>query len=103
VQEERGNKIIILQIYESQVSYSSKRRFKNTLDALAFRDHRWSQNGGEATLVTKHCRPLAMIVPIEAARGIHQSDRPSFASLLMAIPHDLETERDERGPREVDP
>ncbi len=39
----------------------------------------------------------------EVGRRTDQSDRPSFASLLMALPHDLETERDERGLRKIDP
>ena len=43
-----------------------------------------------------------MIVPIEAGRRIYRTVEPSFASLLMALPHDPATERDERGPREVD-
>ncbi len=38
---------------------------------------------GEATVVTKHGRPAAMIVPIEAGRRLFPSERPSFASLLM--------------------
>lgn len=70
---------------------------KATLSALIEAAER-----GEATLVTKHGRPAAMIVPIEAGRRIYESDRPSFASLLMALPHELEAERDKRGPHEVD-
>ncbi len=57
---------------------------------------------GEATTVTKHGRPVAMIVPVEEGRRIYASSRPSFASLLMAIPHELETERDDTSVREVD-
>lgn len=57
---------------------------------------------GEATTVTKHGRPVAMIVPVEEGRRIYASSRPLFASLLMAIPHELETERDDTSVREVD-
>lgn len=57
---------------------------------------------GEATTVTKHGRPVAMVVPVEDGRRIYASTRPSFASLLMEIPHDLETERDSAPAREVD-
>ena len=57
---------------------------------------------GEATVVTKHGRPAAMIVPIEAGRRLFPAERPSFASLLMAIPDDLETERDSSPVRDVD-
>jgi len=57
---------------------------------------------GEATTVTKHGRPVAMVVPVEEGRRIYSSRRPSFTSLLMAIPHELETERDKAPVREVD-
>ncbi len=57
---------------------------------------------GEATVVTKHGRPAAMVVPVEDGRRIYASDHPSFASLLMGIPHELETERDTTPVREVD-
>lgn len=70
---------------------------KATLSALVEAAER-----GEATVVTKHGRPAAMIVPIGAGRRIYRTVEPSFASLLMALPHDPATERDERGPREVD-
>lgn len=70
---------------------------KATLSALIE-----SAERGEPTVVTKHGRPAAMIVPIEDGNRLYPSDRPSFASLLMAIPHELATERDERPPRDVD-
>jgi antitoxin Phd len=49
---------------------------------------------GEATTITKHGRPAAVVVPVEEAKRIYSNDRPSFADLLMSIPEDLETERD---------
>jgi prevent-host-death family protein len=57
---------------------------------------------GEATVVTKHGRPAAMIVPIEAGRRLFPTDRPSFVSMLMAIPDDLEIERSQSPVRDVD-
>ena len=57
---------------------------------------------GEATTITKHGRAVAMIVPVEDGRRIYASARPSFASLLMEIPHELETERNNAPVREVD-
>lgn len=48
---------------------------------------------GEPTIVTKHGRPAAMIVPVEHGRRIYP-DRPSFADLLLAMPHELEIKRD---------
>ena len=49
---------------------------------------------GEATTITKHGRPAAVVVPVEEARRLYSAERPSFAELLMSIPGDLETERD---------
>ena len=49
---------------------------------------------GEATTITKHGRPAAVVVPVEDARRLYAADRPSFADLLLSIPEDLETERD---------
>ena len=41
---------------------------------------------GEATTITKHGRPAAVVVPVDAARTLLKTPRPSFASLLMSIP-----------------
>jgi antitoxin Phd len=49
---------------------------------------------GEATTITKHGRPAAVVVPVEDARQLYAIKRPSFVDLLMSIPEDLETERD---------
>ena len=49
---------------------------------------------GEATTITKHGRPAAVVVPVEDARRLYAGKRPSFADLLLSIPEDLETERD---------
>ena len=57
---------------------------------------------GEATTITKHGRPAAVIVPIEDARRLYAADKPSFAELLMSIPEDLEIERDTTPLREID-
>jgi antitoxin Phd len=50
--------------------------------------------GAEATTITKHGRPAAVVVPVEHARRLYPTERPSLADLLMSIPEDLETERD---------
>jgi prevent-host-death family protein len=57
---------------------------------------------GEATTVTKHGRPAAVIVPVEQAKRLYPPDRPSFASLPMGIPHPVGTERDSSPLREAD-
>ena len=49
---------------------------------------------GEATTITKHGRPAAVVLPVEDARRLYATQRPSFADLLMSLPEDLETERD---------
>ncbi|HZK90138.1 MAG TPA: type II toxin-antitoxin system Phd/YefM family antitoxin [Stellaceae bacterium] len=49
---------------------------------------------GEATTITKHGRPAAVVVPVSDARRLYSSKRPSLISLLMALPHPLETSRD---------
>jgi antitoxin Phd len=57
---------------------------------------------GEATIITKHGKPAAVVVPVEEARRLRLADRPSFAALLMGIPHTVEIERDRSPLREVD-
>ena len=49
---------------------------------------------GEATMITKHGRAAAVVVPVEDAQRLYTAKRPSFAELLMSIPEDLETEGD---------
>jgi prevent-host-death family protein len=57
---------------------------------------------GEATAITKHGRPAAVVVPVEAARRLYPAERPSFVALLRDIPHPIETERDQTPLREAD-
>lgn len=57
---------------------------------------------GEPTLVTKHGRAAAMLVPVAEGRRLYPADRPSFAGLLMSIPDDPETERDRSPGREAE-
>jgi prevent-host-death family protein len=57
---------------------------------------------GEATTITKHGKPAAVVVPVAAALRLYPSDRPSLISLLKAIPHPLETSRDSSRMREAD-
>ena len=57
---------------------------------------------GEATTVTKHGRPAAVVVPVEEAKRLYPTERPSFAALLMEIAYAVETERDTSPLREAD-
>jgi len=49
---------------------------------------------GEATTITKHGRPAAVVVPVKDAHRFYAIQRPSFADMLLSIPEDLDTERD---------
>jgi antitoxin Phd len=57
---------------------------------------------GEPTIVTKHGRPAAMIVPFDQGRRIYPDDRPTFAELLLSIPHEIAVERDASPARDLD-
>jgi prevent-host-death family protein len=57
---------------------------------------------GEATTITKHGRPAAVVVPVEHAQRLYPSGRPSFVELLRAIPEAIEFERDQSAFREID-
>lgn len=48
---------------------------------------------GEPTTITRHGRPAAVVVPVEAARRLYP-ERPSLADLLLALPEPFEAERD---------
>jgi antitoxin Phd len=57
---------------------------------------------GRPTIITRHGRPAAVIVPVEDARRLYPEDRPSFVDLLLSFPSDVEFERDRTPLREVD-
>lgn len=57
---------------------------------------------GKPTLITRHNRPSAMVVPVSAGERLFPLERPSLADWLLAIPAGLETERDLTPVRGVD-
>jgi antitoxin Phd len=57
---------------------------------------------GEATTITKPGRPAAVIVPVQQAKRLYPTERPSFAALLTGISYAVETERDTSPLRETD-
>jgi antitoxin Phd len=57
---------------------------------------------GEATMITKHGRPAAVMVPVEDARRLYPVARPSFVALLRGIPCEIDTVRDPSPLRETD-
>jgi antitoxin Phd len=57
---------------------------------------------GEATTITKHGRPAAVVVPVQDAQRLYPPRRPSFVDLLREIPEAIEFERDPTPLREAD-
>ena len=57
---------------------------------------------GEATTITRRGKPAAVVIPVSDAHKLYRNTRPSLISLLMAIPHPLDAERDETPMRDID-
>jgi len=54
---------------------------------------------GEATIITRHGKPAARIVPIEQTEEVKEAageKKPSFAEWLLSMPGELPIERDRR-------
>lgn len=54
------------------------------------------------TLVSRHGRPCAMIVPVADGARLYPLEMPSLANYLLALPEPLETERDTTPLRALD-
>lgn len=60
---------------------------------------------GEFVTITRHGKPTAVLVSVEAAEAARKSlktDRPSFADYLMTFPGGMEPERNPSPSRDVD-
>ena len=57
---------------------------------------------GHPTTITRHGRPVAVLVSVADAERLYPHTRPSFADLLLAFPGGTEFERDQTPLREVD-
>lgn len=59
---------------------------------------------GEATMITRHGKAAAVLVPIEIARQFYPGeDQPeNFADFLMSFPGGVEFDRDETPMRSID-
>lgn len=57
---------------------------------------------GETTIITKHGKPAAAIVPIEDARKLYQEKPRNFGEFLMSFPGGVELERNISPSREFD-
>lgn len=57
---------------------------------------------GEPTLVTKHGRPAAVVIPVDVAKSPAPTLRPSFVDVLMSFPGGIDLDRNDPRLREVD-
>jgi prevent-host-death family protein len=59
---------------------------------------------GETTVVTKHGRPAAKLVPVDDDPRTRRRAKkaPSLVEYLRSMPADIPIERDQTPPREVD-
>jgi len=57
---------------------------------------------GRPTIITRHGRPAAVVVPVEDARRLYPEKRSSFVDLLLSFPGGVEFKRDQTPPREID-
>jgi prevent-host-death family protein len=57
---------------------------------------------GTPTIITRHGRPAAVVVPVEDARQLYPENQPTLADLLLSFPDGIEFERDRAPLRETD-
>lgn len=57
---------------------------------------------GRPTTITRHGRPVAVLVSIADAERLYPQARPSFTDLLLSFPGGADFERDQTPLREVD-
>ena len=73
------------------------REAKATLSALVD-----AAEHGEATTITRHGKPAAVLVPVEQAQHLRKAGKPSFAEFLLTYPGGLDFERDQSPARDAD-
>jgi prevent-host-death family protein len=57
---------------------------------------------GQPTLVSRHGKPCAMIVPMQDGARLYPTQMPNLANYLMTLPEPFETERDPTPLRGID-
>lgn len=57
---------------------------------------------GEATIITKHGKPAAVVVPVEDARKLYPTHKPNLGTFLATYPGGMELERNRSSMREFD-
>ena len=59
-------------------------------------------DNGEPTIITKHGKPAAVVVPVEDALRIYPARRPNLGAFLATYPGGLELDRNPSPMREID-
>jgi prevent-host-death family protein len=57
---------------------------------------------GNPTLVSRHGKPCAMVVPVADGARLYPLEMPNLANYLLSLPEPLETERDTTPLRGID-
>lgn len=57
---------------------------------------------GHPTMITRHGKPAAVVVPLADAEKLYPRDRPSFGEFLLAFPGGVAFERSTDRMRDVD-
>ncbi len=57
---------------------------------------------GEPTIIPKHVKPAAMVVPIEKARKLYPDRNDAFIDFLLTYPGGVELERNQPKLRDYD-
>lgn len=57
---------------------------------------------GEPTVITKHGKPAAMVVPIDEARKLYPEKKRNFGEHILAFPGGAEFDRDDTPMRDID-
>jgi prevent-host-death family protein len=57
---------------------------------------------GHPTVITKHGKPAAVVVPVEDARRLYPARRPNLGRFLTTYPGGVELERNRSSLREVE-
>ncbi|TIS61177.1 MAG: type II toxin-antitoxin system Phd/YefM family antitoxin [Mesorhizobium sp.] len=58
---------------------------------------------GEPTIITRHGKPTAMVVPVDEGRKLYpQGSQKNFADLLLRYPGGIEFERNEAPSRDIE-
>ncbi|WP_343207440.1 type II toxin-antitoxin system Phd/YefM family antitoxin [Aminobacter sp. MSH1] len=57
---------------------------------------------GEPTIITKHGKPAAVVIPVGDAERLYPNRKPNLGTFLMSFPGGLEFDRNDSPMREID-